>query len=321
MFEGARYRRQPLGNILRDMVPKEHIPRAASDARAQGMAAAAVKNLRWIQFTVHLRPCADPWFVRQACMARGSHIFHMMLNWALPERCPCCGAITSAGGHFCVSCWQKLEFLGPPWCRGCATPFEFDRGEDAYCASCIGNRPRHDGIRAAVKYDDLSAQVALRLKYGGKIGLARVIAQQMLRHLPEERENLLITPVPLHWTRIWSRSFNQSALIGKELAALSGIEFVPDILVRHKRTPTMRGLDLKRRRKAVGNAFALHPKRKGKLKGQKIILIDDVLTTGATSDGCVSVLKRHGASWVQIFCWARALRGRTQESEPMSLGA
>ena len=242
-------------------------------------------------------------------MAKGSHIFHSMLNWVLPERCPCCGIITAAGGPFCMECWQKLEFLGPPWCRGCAAPFVFDRGADAYCAACIANPPRHDGIRAAVKYDDLSAQVALRLKYGGKIGLARVIAHQLLRHVPEEKDQLIITPVPLHWTRIWSRSFNQSALIGKQLAALTGIAFVPDLLVRHKRTPSMRGLDPKRRRKAVASAFALHPKYKGTLEGRKIILIDDVLTTGATSDGCVAVLKRGGAKWVQIFCWARALRG------------
>jgi ComF family protein len=255
-------------------------------------------------------------------MAKGRHIFHDMLNWVLPERCPCCGVIIAAGGSFCVSCWQKLEFLGAPWCRGCATPFEFDRGADAYCASCIANPPRHDGIRAAVKYDDLSAQVALRLKYGGKIGLARVIAQHMLRHLPEEQAQLVITPVPLHWTRIWSRSFNQSALIGKQLSALSGIAFVPDILVRHKRTPSMRGLDHKRRRQAVARAFALHPKYQGKLKGRCIILIDDVLTTGATSDGCVAVLKRGGADWVQIFCWARALRGGgTQADATISFDA
>jgi ComF family protein len=172
-----------------------------------------------------------------------------------------------------------------------------------------------------VKYDDLSSQVALRLKYGGKIGLAHIIAQHLLRHLPEDRDNILITPVPLHWTRLWSRTFNQSALIGRELAALGGMTFVPDILVRRKRTPSMRGLGLNRRRKAVGSAFAIHPKRKGSIKGCKIILIDDVLTTGATSDGCVAVLKRHGASWVQIFCWARALRGRTQDHPSGSLDA
>lgn len=254
-------------------------------------------------------------------MAKGSHIFHIILNWALPERCPCCGTITPSGGAFCADCWAKLEFLGPPWCRGCATPFEYDRGDDAYCAACIKTQPRHDGIRAAVRYDDLSAQVALRLKYGGKIGLARMIAQQLIRHLPNDKNDMIITPVPLHWTRIWSRTFNQSALIGKELALMSGIRFVPDILVRHKRTPSMRGLSPKRRRKAVGSAFGMHPRWKNSLKGRKIILIDDVLTTGATSDGCVTVLKRNGASWVQIFCWARALRSRTHDRAPTSLGA
>ncbi|WP_295440816.1 double zinc ribbon domain-containing protein [Sphingorhabdus sp. EL138] len=178
-------------------------------------------------------------------MAKGGHIFYMMLNWVLPERCPCCGTITAAGRSFCLSCWQKLEFLGPRWCRGCAVPFDFDRGADAYCASCIAHPPRHDGIRAVV------------------------IAQQLLRHLPDDTGQVIITPVPLHWTRIWLRSFNQSALIGKHLAASTGIAFVPDILLRHKRTPSMRGLDHKRRRQAVGSAFALHPKYKGKLKGRK----------------------------------------------------
>lgn len=252
-------------------------------------------------------------------MARGRRIFDDVLNWVLPERCPCCGTITSTGGTFCISCWQKLEFLGPPWCRKCAVPFEFDRGDDASCASCLKSPPRHDGIRAAVRYDDVSAHVALRFKYGGKIGLAAIIAQQLVRHLPEDRDDVIITPVPLHWTRIWSRSFNQSALIGKELAALSSIPFVPDILIRHKRTPSMRGLDLKRRKKAVGSAFAINPRWQGAVAGRRIILIDDVLTTGATSDGCVAVLKRHKASWVQIFCWARALRGRAQNNAPISL--
>ena len=248
-------------------------------------------------------------------MAITRHIFRAALNWALPERCPCCGTITPAGGPFCVDCWQQLQFLAPPWCHGCATPFEYDRGADSYCAACLTKPPKHDGIRAAVKYDDLSAKVALRLKYSGKIGLARVIAQQLVRHLPEQRDNIIITPVPLHWTRMWSRSFNQSALIGRALSAQSGIAFVPDILVRHKRTPSMRGLNANGRRKAVGQAFSVHPKWSDRLKGSHIILIDDVLTTGATSDGCISVLKRSGASWIQLFCWARALRGESAEQK------
>jgi ComF family protein len=303
------------------MVPQKHVARPVARARLQAPATAAVKNLWWVHIIMHLCLVQRDALTDKSDMAWGSDIFHIMLNWVLPERCPCCGAITAAGGPFCMSCWHDLEFLGPPWCRGCATPFDFDRGADAYCAACIANPPRHDGIRAAVKYDDLSAQVVLRLKYAGKIGLARVIARQLVRHLPDDHTDLIITPVPLHWTRIWSRTFNQSALIGQELAALCGIPFVPDILVRHKRTPPMRGLDVRRRKKAVTRAFAVHPKWQGRVKDRRLILIDDVLTTGATSDGCVSVLKRNGASWVQIFCWARALRSGTPPPAAISLDA
>ena len=308
MFKYTRYGGKALGEILRNVAPQKHVACPLVRTFLQAPATAAVKNLWWGNIFLHLSLVKRDALSDKSDMTWGSHLFHIMLNWALPERYPCCGAIIPTGGPFCVSCWQNLEFLGPPWCRGCATPCEFDRGDDAYCASCIAHPPRHDGIRAAVKYDNFSAQVVLRLKYGGKIGLARVIARQLVRHLPDDHVDLIITPVPLHWTRMWSRTFNQSALIGQELAALSGISIVPDILVRHKRTPTMRGLDVRRRKKAVGGAFAVHPKWQGRVKGLRLILTDDVFTTGATSDGCVSVLKRNGASWVQIFCWARALR-------------
>jgi len=254
-------------------------------------------------------------------MANARQIFDIALNWALPERCPCCGVIISNGGAFCPSCWQRLEFIGPPYCASCGTPFAFDRGPDANCAACLRQPPKHDGIRAAVKYDKLSAQVALKLKYGGKVGLARTIAMQLLRHLPEDRGNIIITPVPLHWARIWTRTFNQSALIGRELAHAAKLEFVPDILLRHRKTPSMRGLNPQSRLKAVGNAFVINPKWEGRLAGSRIILVDDVLTSGATSDGCVSILKRQRADWVQIFCWARALRGEASDSIGFALDA
>ena len=250
-------------------------------------------------------------------MVVGTRIIKPVLDWVLPERCPCCGVITAAGGPFCVDCWQKLHFLNAPWCSGCASPFAFDRGADALCASCLDSPPKHDGIRAAVKYDDLSSQVALRLKYAGKIGLAKMIAHRLVRHLPDASSGIIVTPVPLHWTRMWSRSFNQSALIAKELSRFGELEYIPDLLIRHKQTPSMRGLNAKERRKAVGKAFAVHPRWAHKFTGRKVILVDDVLTTGATSDGCISALKKGGASWVQLFCWARALRGEAAETDNM----
>jgi ComF family protein len=231
------------------------------------------------------------------------------LDLVLPERCPCCGAITTSGGNFCGDCWQQLHFLTPPWCASCALPLAFAYGDDQICANCIGSPPLHDGIRAAVAYDDVSRQVVLRMKHGGKIGMGALIARHLARHLPQQVDNLLLVPVPLHWTRLWSRGFNQSALIAKSLAKTSNAVFCPDILVRQKRTPFLRGMTGKERGKMVSAAFAINPKWQGRIDGAKIILIDDVMTSGATSNACVKALKKGGAEWVQIFCWARVLRG------------
>jgi len=231
------------------------------------------------------------------------------LDFALPERCPACGAITADGSNFCTDCWPKLRFLNPPWCAACALPFSYEQHIGTLCANCLSDPPLHDGIRAVVAYDDLSRQIILRLKYGGKIGLAKLVARQLVRHLPEDRGDIIVTPVPLHWTRLWSRSFNQSALIAQELARLGAMEYCPDLLQRTRRTPSMRGLSPKQRRKTVSKALAANPGRLERAKGRRIILVDDVLTTGATSEACIKALKKAGAQWVQLFCWARTLRG------------
>jgi ComF family protein len=244
------------------------------------------------------------------------------LDFALPERCPACGAIASDGSSFCADCWPKLRFLNPPWCAGCALPFGHEQDTGALCVNCLAEPPLHDGIRAVVAYDDLSRQIILRLKYGGKIGLAKLVARQLLRHLPEDRGDIIVTPVPLHWTRLWSRSFNQSALIAKELARLGMMEYCPDMLLRMRRTPSMRGLSSRQRRKAVIKALVVNPARQDRIGGKRIILVDDVLTTGATSDACIKSLKKAGAQWVQLFCWARALRGEPMpEHRAMTLDA
>jgi ComF family protein len=179
--------------------------------------------------------------------------------------------------------------------------------EGQQCLRCIAKPPVHDGIRAAVAYDEISRQVALKLKYGGKIGLAKLIAGHLSRHLPDDRTDLIITPVPLHWSRLWSRSFNQSALIAMALARGHGLFYAPDMLVRRRRTPMLRGLSGKERKKVVTNAFAVNPKWAGRMKGARVLLIDDVYTSGATSDACIKIMKKGGAGWVQLFCWARVL--------------
>ena len=234
----------------------------------------------------------------------------------LPPRCPSCGAITSAGGDFCAPCWQQLNFLTPPWCASCAAPLSFAVDDEQQCATCLSSPPLHDGIRAAVAYSEVSRQVVLRMKYGGKIGLGKLIARHLERHLPTDDCDYLVVPVPLHWTRLWRRGFNQSALIAKSIADARGYKFCPDMLIRRKRTPFLRGLSGKQRQKTMHSAFALNPNAAAHVKGAKILLIDDVLTSGATSHACVKELKNAGAAWVQICCWARVLYG---DLEPATL--
>lgn len=235
--------------------------------------------------------------------------FRAMLDFALPERCPSCGALVHADGSgaFCQTCWEKLVFLGAPCCARCDLPLPYASDDTVCCATCLATPPRHDGIKAAVAYGVIARHVALRLKYGGRIGLARMIAAQLVRHLHCVPQDAVLIPVPLHWTRLWQRSFNQSVLIARELSAMSGHILLPDPLRRTRRTTPLGGLSGKERRKMVAGAFALHEKYAHQIKGRHILLVDDVYTSGATTDACIAVLKKNGASAVTILCWARVL--------------
>lgn len=237
--------------------------------------------------------------------------FRLMLDFALPERCPSCGAMAASGadngGTFCQDCWNKLQFLGSPCCASCDLPLPYATVDAQKCAECLSSLPQHDGIKAAVAYGDIARHVALRLKYAGRIGLARMIAAQLLRHVRALPQDALLVPVPLHWTRLWGRSFNQSVLIAREIAALSDHKLCPDMLRRTRRTTPLGGLSGRERRNMVAGAFALHEKRADLLKGRHIMLVDDVYTSGATTDACIRVLKKGGASAVTILCWTRVL--------------
>jgi ComF family protein len=231
----------------------------------------------------------------------------MITDFALPPRCPGCSAIVTNPHAFCESCWQKLHFLSGPACAACDLPVPFENLEEPLCAACLAKPPEHAGIKAAVVYSDIARQVVLRLKYGGRIGLATIIANALRRYLADMPDNSLIAPVPLHWTRLWARSFNQSALIAAELQKGTDLQYIPDVLIRKRRTPLLRGLSAKERGHVVKNAFALNPKSIERIKGRHLILVDDVYTTGATCDACVKMLKKNGAASVTIFCWARVL--------------
>jgi ComF family protein len=228
-----------------------------------------------------------------------------LADLALPPRCPGCGEVTAADHRFCAPCWGSLRFLGPPWCAICQLPFAFDRGEGAQCAECMTEPPPHDGVRAAVAYGDVAREVALKLKYSGRLACAQTMARAMARLMPEDVD--LLVPVPLHRWRIWSRGFNQAALIAAALSKASGVPMDAVALRRVKATPVLRGLGARGRARAVAGAFALSGDAKARLAGRTVVLIDDVHTSGATAAACARVLKRGGADKVILLCWARVL--------------
>lgn len=241
----------------------------------------------------------------------------LALDYALPPRCPACGVITPDADRFCLGCWQSLAFLGEPCCACCGLPFEYagaGSGE-ALCGRCLADPPRFDRLRAAVGYGEVARRVALKLKYSGRPGVAETLAVLMARHVgAEPGTDPVLVPVPLHRWRIWKRGYNQSALIAAALSRRTGIPWAPDLIMRTKATPPLRGLGRRERAETVRGAFNVPAAARGQLRGRAVILVDDVYTSGATAGACAKALKRAGAARVDVLCWARVLR---EETEPL----
>lgn len=236
------------------------------------------------------------------------HVLRPVLDFALPPRCPGCGAVTAEPHRFCLACWSDLVFLGDPCCARCALPFDYDAGADALCGACLAHPPRYDRLRAAVAYGDIPRAVALKLKYGGRPGIAETVARFMARHVAAESDATLV-PVPLHRWRIWRRGYNQAALIATALSRRSGLAARLDLIERVRRTPPLKGLNPRERRDALRGAFRVPARHKAEVKGRRFLLIDDVYTSGATANGCARALKRAGAAQVDVLAWARVVKG------------
>ena len=232
-----------------------------------------------------------------------------VLDVVLPPRCLKCGTTVDAVGALCADCWPAIAFLASPQCAACGLPFEFDLGPDALCGACAGERPAFERARAAFRYDEGSKDLILRFKHADRTDSSPAFARWMARAgaaLLTDAD--LIAPVPLHWLRLFMRRYNQAALLASALGDLAGKPAVNDLLLRRRRTPSQGGLGALARRRNVAGAFAVDPRRRMLLQDKRVLLVDDVLTTGATVSACASVLLRAGAGAVDVLTLARVIR-------------
>lgn len=230
------------------------------------------------------------------------------IDLVYPPRCPLCGDAIANQDGVCVDCWPDLAIPAEPACITCQRPLNLELvSADKQCAVCLASPPKHDGIVAATLYNAASRTLILSFKHGKRIALADMLGKLIAARLPELAGRHVCIPVPLHRSRLWARGFNQAALLADRIAKSSGQSVLVDGLIRKKRTPALGGLGRKARERTLSGSIEINRKHKSRIKGAKIILVDDVLTSGATSDACVSALKLAGAKEVRIACFARVL--------------
>ncbi len=232
--------------------------------------------------------------------------FTGLIDLVLPPRCPGCGVIVDGDDRFCANCFNELAFLGPPQCACCGVPLPHEADAAARCGACLAEPPAFARARAPLAYGGPARQVVLALKHGRRLPLARMMAMAMLRVAGALPDDALIVPVPSHRWRLWSRGFNQAAEIARQFSRISGRPLAVDALDRIKPTASTKGLTRQARRKNVVGAFRVA--RPELVRGRCVILIDDVMTTGATVSACAARLKRAGARQVEVLTYTHALR-------------
>lgn len=228
-----------------------------------------------------------------------------------PPVCISCRAEVMEPFGLCLDCWRDTWFIASPLCTRCGAPLQ-GATDAAFCDQCLGVPFAFDQARAATVYDGVARKLTLRLKHGDRLDLARPAAVWMQRvGAPLLARADLIVPVPLHWTRLLRRRSNQSAELARRLSAISGVPCAPDLLRRTRATGSQKGRSRADRRANLEGAFALARGRAHRIAGRRVLLIDDVFTTGATLSACAEALLAAGAAAVDALCLARVASDRT----------
>jgi ComF family protein len=231
----------------------------------------------------------------------------LALDIALPMLCVSCREPVSGEG-VCAECWARLSFIARPFCPRLGIPFVYDPGPDLLSMEAIANPPAYQRARAAVRYDDVARTLVHALKYQDRTDLAPIMGRWMARAGKDLLDGAdILAPVPLHWKRGWSRRYNQSGALASVIARQSGVRMAPEALRRVRATEQQIGLSRTERASNVQGAFRVADERKADIQGRRVILVDDVLTSGATVDACARALLRAKAAQVDVLVFARVV--------------
>jgi ComF family protein len=242
--------------------------------------------------------------------ALAGRAFGGLLDMVLPPRCLGCGGIVERQGRLCARCWRGLTFLVPPQCRLCGYPLPDAVAEAPLCGGCMHEPPVFGRARAALRYDEGARGLILAFKHADRTDSAPLFGRWLARagrELLADAE--LITPVPLHRWRLLRRGYNQAAVLAAALARETGLPLAPDLVQRRRATRSQQGLSAQGRLVNITPAsFRPHPWYRRRLAGRKVVLVDDVMTTGATVTACCRVLLAAGAERVDVLTLARVVR-------------
>lgn len=241
--------------------------------------------------------------------ARASHAARAALDLILPPLCPITGERVAAPGLLSAKGWASLSFIDDPVCARCGAPFAHEEGVGAICAACAADPPAFDRARGAVLYDDASHKLVVAFKHSDRTELAPLLTGWLVRAgAPLLAADSCVVPCPLHPFRLMSRRYNQAAMLASGFAKATRMRFAPEALCRVKHTPPQKALSADARRRNVAGAFLVRDDKRAVIEGRPVILVDDVMTTGATLSACARALKKAGASRVVALVVARVLR-------------